>query len=874
MESGVDKNVCVRNVSKVDRRELLNLTSQGIMSKLVIVESPTKAKTIEKYLPDGYVVRASVGHVRDLPDNASQMPEKYRKEEWAKLGVDVTNGFEPVYVIKGSRTKKTISELKKELKGAEELILATDEDREGEAISWHLVEVLKPKVPVKRMVFHEITKTAIQEALAHTREIDSSLVEAQETRRILDRLVGYPLSLLVAKKIKYGLSAGRVQSVAVRLLVERERERRRFQIGTYWDLKAALDADGEGFEAVLHNVDGTRLASGKDFDENTGKIAEGKDVLLLGEDEAQKLQGVLTGGGWKVASTQESSYKASPKAPFTTSTLQQEASRKLGMGAREAMSVAQRLYEEGFITYMRTDSTNLSQQAIGAARNAATKLYGADHVPEEPRIYTKKSKGAQEAHEAIRPSGDAFVRPEKSGLSGRELQLYDLIWKRTVASQMADAQRTSIRYDIQVEHDGKTYEFRAHGNRIDFAGHLRAYVEGSDDPDAALEDQERLLPPLAEGDKVDCQQIEALCHETRPPARYTEASLVKALEEFGVGRPSTYATIMDKITSDDRYAKRQGRTLVPTFMAFAVTSLLEKYFPDLVDTQFTARLEDDLDDIARGAGTKTDYLHRFYRAEGAFADQISQREEDIEPDEARVIELEHFPATLRVGRYGPYVQIEEGGETKTVDVPEDVAPADLAYADVEQQLQKREEGPAELGEDPESGETVYLIYGPYGYYVQRGEKTEENKKPKRASLPKGEEPEGITLERALDLLSLPRTLGKHPEDNKVVQSGIGRYGPYVRHNKEYRSLQNNEEVFTVSLEEALELLSQPKKRRRAKVLKELGVYPKTGKALKLYEGRYGPYMKVGRKNISLPKGFDPEELSLEKAIEIIEEKGT
>ena len=716
------------------------------MSKLVIVESPTKAKTIEKYLPDGYVVRASVGHVRDLPDNASQMPEKYRKEEWASLGVDVGNGFEPIYVIKGSRTKKTISELKKELKDAEELILATDEDREGEAISWHLVEVLNPKVPVRRMVFHEITKTAIQEALQTTRGINENLVEAQETRRILDRLVGYPLSLLVAKKIKYGLSAGRVQSVAVRLLVERERERRRFQIGTYWDLKAALEAGGAGFEAVLHNVDGTRLASGKDFDESTGNIAEGKDVLLLGEDEATALQGALREGRWRVAGISESSYKTSPKAPFTTSTLQQEASRKLGLGARDTMRVAQRLYEEGFITYMRTDSTNLSTQAVGAARGAATKLYGADHVAAEPRTYTTKSKGAQEAHEAIRPSGDAFVRPEGSGLQGRELQLYDLIWKRTVASQMADAQRTSIRYDIGVEHEGKVHEFRAHGNRIDFAGHLRAYVEGSDDPDAALEDQERLLPSLQEGDEVACQQIEALCHETRPPARYTEASLVKALEEFGVGRPSTYATIMDKITSDDRYAKRQGRTLVPTFMAFAVTALLERYFPDLVDAQFTARMEDDLDDIARGEGSKTDYLHRFYRAEGAFADQISQREEDIEPDVARVIDLEHFPATLRVGRYGPYVQIGDGDEAKTVDVPEDVAPADLAFGDVEQQLQRREEGPATLGEDPETGQAILLMYGPYGYYVQLGEKTEENKKPKRASLPKGDVPDAITLQ--------------------------------------------------------------------------------------------------------------------------------
>ncbi len=842
------------------------------MSKLVIVESPSKAKTIEKYLPGDFRVRASLGHVRDLPKNAKQLPKKYKKKPWARLGVDTENDFRPIYVVNDQRSKKALKELKAELKEADALYLATDEDREGEAISWHLIEELSPDCETHRMVFHEITQTAIERALENTRAIDKNLVEAQETRRILDRLVGYDLSPLVAKKIKYGLSAGRVQSVAVRLLVERERERRRFKIGSYWDLKAQLDRKGEDFEAVLRTVDGTRIASGKDFDKNTGKVAEGKDVLLLEEEQAKKMVDTLDKRPWKVADVNERAYTSRPKPPFITSTLQQEASRKLGMSASQTMSIAQSLYENGLITYMRTDSVNLSKQALSAARAAAKKLYGKKYVAGKPRRYATKSKGAQEAHEAIRPTGDAFVHPKKSGLRGREKRLYDMIWKRTVASQMANAKKTSIRVDLEISDDDHTYIFRANGNRIDFAGFMRAYVEGADDPKAALEDQEKLLPPLKAGEDVDCQSLEAIGHETKPPARFTEASLVRILEEEGVGRPSTYAAIMKKITRDERYARKKGRTLIPTYMAFAVTGFLEEHFFDLVDTSFTARMESDLDEIAAGKGSKVDYLHEFYRRRGAFEDQVHEGDEKIEPKQARVVELEEFPATLKVGRYGPYVQLERDGETKTVDVPEDVPPADLTMEHVEEMLEKRERGPESIGTHPETGEEIFLMDGRYGPYFQLGERTEENKKPKTASVPKGKKPDEVTLEEAVQLLDLPRYLGDHPEDGKPVEAGIGRYGPFVKHKRNYRNLSSQDEVFTVSFEDALELLNKPKGRRRRKILKELGKDPDSGKDINVLDGRYGPYVKLDKTNASLPKGTKPEDMTLEKALELIEEK--
>ena len=853
------------------------------MSKLVIVESPAKAKTIEKYLPDGFVVRASMGHVRDLPDNASQMPEKYRNESWASLGVNVDDGFEAIYVVKDPRSKKSLTELRKLLKDADELLLATDEDREGEAISWHLVEALNPKVPIRRMVFHEITKSAIQEALKNTREIDSNLVEAQEARRILDRLVGYPLSLLVAKKIKYGLSAGRVQSPAVRLIVDRERERRRFRIGTYWDLKAHLKKGKITFDADLHDVDGTRVASGRDFDENTGKIAEGKDVLLVGEEDAKKMVAGLEGKPLTVVDVNERQYKTNPKAPFTTSTLQQEASRKLNLSAKDTMSIAQRLYENGLITYMRTDSTNLSTQAVDGARRAILDLYGKEYLPKSARTYASKSKGAQEAHEAIRPTGDDFTHPKKTGLKGRELALYDLIWKRTVACQMEAARKTSIRIDLQAEVDGKTLGFRANGTRIDFPGFIRAYVEGSDDPEAVLEDKEVPLPKVDKGESVPVEKVEGIRHETKPPARYTEASLVQKLEEEGIGRPSTYATILNKIT-DGRYGRLQGKAIVPTYIAFAVADFFDRYFPDLVNLNFTARMEDELDAIARGEETKADYLHGFYRKEGAFADKVQSGETDIDPESVRVVDLEEIDAVVRVGPYGAYAQLDDKGEKK-VNVPDEIPPADLTMDDLEKLLEEREKGPEVLGEHPETGQPIYLMNGRYGPYLQLGDREEpeqekgkkkkkKGKKPPTSSIPKGWDPDNVTLEQAVQLLSLPKTLGKHPDDDNVVQVAIGRYGPYVKHNKDYRSLGSVDEVFTCTLEKALELLAQPKGRRKSsrKVLKELGKHPDTGEEINLLDGRYGPYVKAGKTNASLPKGVTADDMTLEKAVALIQEK--
>lgn len=863
------------------------------MSKLVIVESPAKAKTIEKYLSGDFRVLASVGHVRDLPDNASQMPEKYRSEPWAKLGVNTEKDFEAVYVVKDASSKKAVAALRKELKDADELYLATDEDREGEAISWHLVELLKPKVPTRRMVFHEITKSAIQNALSATRDIDMDLVQAQEARRILDRLVGYPLSLLVGQKIKYGLSAGRVQSVSVRLLVERERERRAFRTGSYWDIDAELDKSGNNFPASLRSIDGTRLATGKDFDKDTGKIIEGKDVLLLGEKEAKSLLDTLKDSPWEVLSVTKSQYTTSPKAPFITSTLQQEASRKLGMSARQAMSIAQRLYESGRITYMRTDSTNLSKQALSAARAAATALYGAEYVSDAPRIYASKSKGAQEAHEAIRPAGETFVEPKNTGLRGQEYKLYDLIYKRTIASQMANAKKTRTSVDLKAEVDGKELVFRANGLQTDFAGFISAYLESSDDPEAELAERERLLPEMKEGDKVDCTAVDASGHETQPPARYTEASLVKALEEAGIGRPSTYSSIMSKITRDERFARKKGKALVPTYTAFAVIELLEGHFSNLVDLDFTASMEDDLDAIARGATSKVDYLHSFYRAKGAFNDQLKAGEEGIDVGEARIVHLEDFDAVLRVGKNGPYAEWESDGEVKKTDVPEDIPPADLTMEDLEKLYAERAQWPKSLGVDPETGKEVIVNTGRYGHYLQLGEpeivepadpgfykngkpkpkKKPKTIKPKTASVPKHIHPEEITLDEALSVLRLPRIIGAHPEDGEPIEATIGRYGPYLRHLKNSRSLENPEQVFSLSVEEAVAILNKPKARRGGqKVLKEIGEDPDSGDMINVLDGRYGPYVKLGKTNASLPKGTNPDEITLERALELIAER--
>ena len=820
-----------------------------------------------------------MGHVRDLPQSATEIPEAVKGEKWAQLGVNVEADFEPLYVIPKDK-KKIVKQLKDALKEADELVLATDEDREGESISWHLLQILQPKVPTKRMVFHEITRDAIRNALKNCRNIDEQLVHAQETRRILDRLVGYTLSPLLWKKIAWGLSAGRVQSVAVRLLVKKERQRRAFRQGSYWDLKAILEQEKTSFDARLVSLAGTKIATGSDFDPNSGQIIAGRTVRLLNETEARQLQERLTDKTWTVTELEERPVTRKPAAPFTTSTLQQEANRKLRLSARDTMRTAQSLYEQGYITYMRTDSVHLSEQAIAAARSCVEQMYGKQYLSPKPRQYTTKSKGAQEAHEAIRPAGSMFRTPQDTGLGGRELQLYDLIWKRTVATQMAESQQTHITIDLQVEDAG----FRSTGKRIDFAGYLRAYVEGSDDPEAALEDQEVILPPLKVGDHPDCKELEAIGHETQPPARYTEASLVKTLESEGIGRPSTYASIIGTII-DRGYAQMTKNALVPTFTAFAVTSLLEKHFPDLVDTSFTAKMEQTLDEISTGEAKWLPYLRQFYLGENGLETQVKERESQIDPAVARTVELENLDAKVRIGKFGPYIEAENGNGPVTASIPKDLTPAELDPEQVEVLLRQKTEGPDKLGLHPETGEPIYILIGSYGPYVQLGDASEENKKPKRASLPKGVNMEDVTLEMALGLLALPRTLGVHPATGGKVQAGLGRFGPYVVHDqgkegKEYRSLKASDNVLTIDLERAVELLAEPKKgraggaRKSKAALRELGAHPSDGEPVNIYDGPYGPYVKHGKTNASVPEDQSVEQLTMETALELLAAKAS
>ncbi|MEG4213809.1 type I DNA topoisomerase [Microcoleus sp. Pol14C6] len=845
------------------------------MSTLVIVESPTKARTIRNFLPSTYRVEASMGHVRDLPSSAEEIPEAVKGEKWAQLGVNVEADFEPLYVIPKDK-KKIVKELKDALKDATELILATDEDREGESISWHLLQILKPKVPIKRMVFHEITREAIGDALTHCRDIDNRVVQAQETRRILDRLVGYTLSPLLWKKIAWGLSAGRVQSVAVRLLVRRERERRAFRQGSYWDLKAFLEKGKISFDAKLVTVGNVKVANGSDFDENTGQIIAGRRVLLLNEQQARALLARIQNKPWTVGNIEERPVTRKPSPPFTTSTLQQEANRKLRLGARETMRIAQGLYERGFITYMRTDSVHLSEQAIEAARSCVQELYGSEYLSPQPRKYTTKSKGAQEAHEAIRPAGSTFRTPQQTGLDGIDFRLYDLIWKRTVASQMADSRQTHVTVLTQVEDAG----FRSSGKRIDFPGFLRAYVEGSDDPNAALEDQEVILPALKVGDKPNCKDLEAVGHETQPPARYTEASLVKMLESEGVGRPSTYASIIGTIV-DRGYAKLIANALIPTFTAFAVTTLLETHFPDLVDTGFTSRMEQTLDEIATGEAKWLPYLQKFYTGETGLATQVKEQESHIDAKVARTVVLENLPAKVCIGKFGAYLESESEEGLVKASIPQDLTPADLDPEQVEFLLKQKTEGPEKLGLHPETGEPIYVLIGSYGPYVQLGEVSETNKKPKRASLPKGTDKDSVTLDMAVSLLTLPRLLGTHPETGAKVQANLGMYGPYVVHDqgkvgKDYRSIKPPDDVLTITLDRALELLSQPKAARgRSKTatpLKELGAHPESGEPINVYDGRYGPYVKHGDINASLSKDESVENFTLQRALELLATK--
>lgn len=843
---------------------------------LVIVESPTKARTIRGFLPKGFRVEASMGHVRDLPNNASEIPAAQKGQKWANLGVNTEADFEPLYVVPKDK-KKVVRELKDALKGADQLLLATDEDREGESISWHLLQLLAPKVPVKRMVFHEITKEAISRALDDTRDLDMELVHAQETRRILDRLVGYTLSPLLWKKVAWGLSAGRVQSVAVRLLVQRERARRAFHSGSYWDLKARLEQAGAAFDARLTHLENQRIATGQDFDESTGGLKEGSKVRLLCEAEARALVDTVQTSPWRVESVEEKPTVRRPVPPFTTSTLQQEANRKLRLSARETMRCAQGLYERGFITYMRTDSVHLSEQAISAARHCVEHRYGKDYLSKAPRQFSTKARNAQEAHEAIRPSGETFRAPADTGLDGRDLALYELIWKRTVASQMAEARLTMLTVDLRVAEA----RFRATGKRIDFPGFFRAYVEGSDDPDAALEGQEVLLPALKSGDAPTPREVEALGHQTQPPARYSEASLVKMLEKEGIGRPSTYASIIGTIV-DRGYATLQSNALTPSFTAFAVTALLEEHFPDLVDTSFTARMESTLDEISTGKVQWLPYLEGFYKGEEGLESQVQKREGDIDAGASRTVDLEGLPCVVRIGRFGAYLEakrVGDDGEEELIKatLPQEITPADLDAEKAELILKQKADGPEAIGEDPETGDLVYLLFGQYGPYVQRGQVSDDNPKPKRASLPKGVKPEDLSLDDALGLLRLPRLLGEHPDGGRI-QAGLGRFGPYVvwdkgKGEKDYRSLKGEDDVLVVGLSRALELLAMPKRGRGGRTaLKDLGTPEGSEETIQVFDGPYGLYVKQGKVNASLPEGKGADAITLAEAVELLEAK--
>jgi DNA topoisomerase-1 len=845
------------------------------MTRLVIVESPTKAKTIKKFLPNDYVVEASMGHIRDLPSDASEIPAKYSGKEWARLGVNVEEHFAPLYVISKGK-KKVVDGLKAALKDAQELILATDEDREGESIGWHLKEVLNPKVPVRRMVFHEITREAILDALKNPRAINEELVKAQEARRILDRLVGYTLSPLLWKKIAPGLSAGRVQSVAVRLIVTREEERRAFHSGRYWDLKATLslvDDLKRRFEATLQSVGGVKVATSKDFDEATGKIAKGKKVLLLDQAQAVALRDRLFTAAWSVSEISERQQTRRPAPPFTTSTLQQEANRKLRLTSRKTMDIAQKLYENGYITYMRTDSVNLSTEAITAARREVEARYGKNYLNPTPRRYTTTSKSAQEAHEAIRPAGTQMRTADEIGLVGQEASLYDMIWKRTIATQMADAQITIITAQIKAD----DAMFQATGKRIDFPGYFRAYVEGSDDPDAAIDDQEVLLPPMKTGDPLKCHKLDPVEHETQPPNRFTEASLIQTLEREGVGRPSTYATIIGTI-QDRGYVSKVNNQLVPTFTAMAVNQLLEKHFPDLVDVQFTARMEQTLDDIADGAADSLKYLQNFYQGEHGLETQVEEKAQSIDPRDIHALDLDDLNARVRIGKFGPYLEQQktEADEALRVSLPPDLAPAELGNEAALKLLQQKNEGPAPLGRDPKTGKPVFVLNGRYGPYVQLGENV-EGETPRRASLLRGMKPETITLETALNLLQLPRDLGVHPADGQQIVANVGKYGPYIKHGNDFRSLEAIDNVLTVTLARALELLAQPKARSArtpAAPLRELGAHPADGQPVVLMSGRYGPYAKHGEINATLPRGANLDKFTLDEAIKLIAAKAS
>jgi DNA topoisomerase-1 len=896
--------------------------------RLVIVESPSKAKTISGFLGDGYIVESSVGHIRDLPRGAADVPAKYKGEPWARLGVNTENGFEPLYVISPEK-RAQVAKLKSLLAGADELYLATDEDREGEAIAWHLLETLKPKVPVKRMVFHEITPAAIQAAADNPRALDDNLVDAQETRRILDRLYGYEVSPVLWKKVMPKLSAGRVQSVATRIIVQRERERMAFRAGTYWGLDASMaptEPDSQAFRSSLATVEGRRLAAGRDFDPATGAIKAGTDVLLLDEDGARTLAAQLEGGTATVSSVEEKPYTRKPYPPFMTSTMQQEAGRKLGFNSERTMRTAQRLYENGFITYMRTDSTTLSATAQEAARAQARELYGPEYVPAAPRQYTRKVKNAQEAHEAIRPAGETFRTPGQvaRSINGDEFRLYELIWQRTIASQMVDARGLTLSLRITASADGRECVFSASGRTITFPGFLRAYVETVDaEAGGEADDAERRLPNLTVGQQLDIRELIPASHVTTPPARYTEPSLIGALQDLGIGRPSTYTSIIRTII-DRGYVWKKGQALVPSWVAFAVIGLLEQHFARLVDYDFTAAMEDELDGIADGRIGRTDWLTAFYFGGdagpegsvgrgGGLKKLVGDRLEDIDAREVNSLPLltdsEGRQVLVRVGRYGPYLERtivntgnpgdgkgDEGGDGVSVqraNLPEDLPP-DEVTAEVAEELfaQSGDSAENELGVDPDSGNLIVARDGRYGPYVtevvpepaatngaepgKKPAKAPKAVKPRTASLFKSMTLDTIDLSTALRLLSLPRVVGNDPADGGEITAQNGRYGPYLKKGTDSRSLASEDALFDITLEEALALYAQPKTRGRtaaaAPPLREVGTDPVSTKPMVIKDGRFGPYVTDGETNASLRKGDEVESLTIERAAELLADR--
>ena len=872
--------------------------ANGHGTKLVIVESPSKARTIAGYLGQGYVVESSVGHIRDMPDSAADIPAKYKGEPWARLGVNVDDNFQALYVVHNDK-RQQVSKLKSLLKDADELFLATDEDREGEAIAWHLLEELKPTVPTSRMVFHEITPEAIARAIANPQELNQGKVDAYQARRVLDRLYGYEVSPVLWKKVMPKLSAGRVQSVATRLVVDRERDRIAFRAAGYSDLEAEFGTKDHGrpghedeptsFTANLVTVDGRRVAQGRDFN-SVGQL-RGTDVLHLDAAAAAALAQRLDGTRFSVASVERKPYRRSPYAPFRTTTLQQEASRKLGFSAKHTMSVAQRLYENGYITYMRTDSVTLSQTAITAARKQAAELYGAAYVPDAPRVYASKVKNAQEAHEAIRPAGDSFRTPAqvaKDRLTSDERRLYELIWQRTVASQMKDATGESVSVRVAgTSTAGERAEFGATGKVISFYGFLKAYVEGADDPDADRDDQQRRLPPLAESDPLDVLRLAPAEHSTRPPARYTEASLVKELEDREIGRPSTYATILGTIL-DRGYVFKKGTALVPSFLAFAVVTLLERHFGQLVDYEFTARMEDVLDEISRGEAERVPWLRRFYfgsDGEGpggaALVDGTGQERglkslvgdiSDIDARDVSSFPLAGSDIVVRVGRYGPYLERDD----QRVNVPDDIAPDELTVEKAEE-LFNQPNGDVVLGTDPGTGLTVVAKAGRFGPYVteQLAEDAPASAKPRTASLLKSMALDTVTLDDALRLLTLPRMIGELDGEQVTVQNG--RYGPYAKKGTDSRSLEAENQLFTLTLAEAKELFAQPKarghgSRATAPPLRELGEDPATGKPMVIKDGRFGPYVTDGETNASLRKGDEVASITVQRGAELLADR--